>query len=273
MERPCSSTANSAVRSRAKMLPLFSPLTQDYLWKVGKVVFVAGHSGPETAHDSRTHFGILEPTTMQPLVRGQVINCHPWEYNEVPVLRVEVPIVGLPPLGGRSTSRTGSGCASTGTWRRGEGLGVSRPSTAGAPAGHSRSPGYERRRRPVPAAAGDRKAWPERDAPGCCERRLAISPVASVWRAAPVSKGCAHSPVITTRSHPAMTNCVFREVACTDATSADGDNRWRAGGMLEEAIDEAHPTPPWIMRGIERFVEDQGVRLRRQEAAVAAARE
>ena len=37
---------------------LFSQLAQDCELKVGKVLWVAGHSGPETAEDSRTHFGI-----------------------------------------------------------------------------------------------------------------------------------------------------------------------------------------------------------------------
>ena len=33
--------------------------------KVGKVIWVAGHSGPETAEDSRTHFGIFETGVTQ----------------------------------------------------------------------------------------------------------------------------------------------------------------------------------------------------------------
>jgi transketolase len=40
---------------------LFSQLAQDCQLKVGKVLWIAGHSGPETAEDSRTHFGIYEP--------------------------------------------------------------------------------------------------------------------------------------------------------------------------------------------------------------------
>jgi transketolase len=38
---------------------LFSQLAQDCELKVGKVLWVAGHAGPETAEDSRTHFGNL----------------------------------------------------------------------------------------------------------------------------------------------------------------------------------------------------------------------
>ncbi len=81
-------------------LRLFSQLAQDSPTQVGKVLYVAGHSGFETAEDSRTHFGIYEPGIMELFPAGHVINLHPWEYNEVPwmlaaALATEVPIVVL----------------------------------------------------------------------------------------------------------------------------------------------------------------------------------
>ncbi len=39
----------------------FSQIAQDTDLAVGKVSWVAGHSGPETAEDSRTHFGVFAP--------------------------------------------------------------------------------------------------------------------------------------------------------------------------------------------------------------------
>ena len=65
---------------------LFSQLAQDCELKVGKVLWVAGHAGPETAEDSRTHFGIFETGVTQLFPEGHVIDLHPWEYNEVPVV-------------------------------------------------------------------------------------------------------------------------------------------------------------------------------------------
>ncbi len=50
------------------------------------MLWVAGHSGPETAEDSRTHFGIFAPGVTQLFPDGHVIDLHPWEYNEVPVV-------------------------------------------------------------------------------------------------------------------------------------------------------------------------------------------
>ena len=79
---------------------LFCQLAQDCQLKVGKVIWVAGHFGPETAEDSRTHFGIYETGVTQLFPEGHVIDLHPWEYNEVPVvlaaaLALPVPIVAL----------------------------------------------------------------------------------------------------------------------------------------------------------------------------------
>ncbi len=65
---------------------LFSQLAQDCELKVGKVLWIAGHAGPETAEDSRTHFGIFETAVTQLFPEGHVIDLHPWEYNEVPVV-------------------------------------------------------------------------------------------------------------------------------------------------------------------------------------------
>ena len=81
-------------------LRLFSQLAQDSDLRLGRLLYVAGHSGPETAEDSRTHFGIFEPGVMQLFPAGHVIELHPWEHNEVPVMlaaafRTAAPIVVL----------------------------------------------------------------------------------------------------------------------------------------------------------------------------------
>jgi transketolase len=68
------------------MMRLFSQLAQDCQLRVGKMIWIAGHSGPETADDSRTHFGIFAPGVTQLFPEGSIINLHPWEHNEVPVL-------------------------------------------------------------------------------------------------------------------------------------------------------------------------------------------
>jgi nucleotide-binding universal stress UspA family protein len=71
-------------------------LAQDCELKVGTVIWVAGHSGPETGEDSRTHFGIFSPGATQMFPDGQVIDIHPWEYNEVPVMLAAALSTGKP---------------------------------------------------------------------------------------------------------------------------------------------------------------------------------
>ena len=79
---------------------LFSQVAQDSDLKVGRLLWIAGHSGPETAEDSRTHFGIFAPGVTQLFPDGQIINLHPWEHNEVApalgtALVTDVPIIAL----------------------------------------------------------------------------------------------------------------------------------------------------------------------------------
>jgi len=82
------------------LMRLFSQLAQDCPLKLGKVIWVVGHSGPETAEDSRTHFGIFAPGVTQLFPAGRTINLHPWEHNEVApmlaaALQTDAPIVAL----------------------------------------------------------------------------------------------------------------------------------------------------------------------------------
>ena len=71
------------------MLRLYSQLAQDCELQVGKVIWVAGHSGPETAEDSRTHFGVFSPGVTQLFPDGQVLNLVPYDHNEVAPMLAE----------------------------------------------------------------------------------------------------------------------------------------------------------------------------------------
>ena len=44
---------------------------------------LVGHSGPETAADGRTHFGIFAPQVWKLFPRGQTIHLNFWDYNDV----------------------------------------------------------------------------------------------------------------------------------------------------------------------------------------------
>jgi transketolase len=69
-----------------------------------------------------------------------------------------------------------------------------------------------------------------------------------------------------------MHDWLYNKVAEEYALSADWDNRWRTGGMLDELLDEAHLSPQWVLEGIERFARERNQRLARLEADLQEAR-
>ena len=62
---------------------VWSQQNQDSPFRVGVLHILAGHSGPETAADARTHFGIFAPQVWKLFPRGQAINLSFWDYNDV----------------------------------------------------------------------------------------------------------------------------------------------------------------------------------------------
>jgi len=62
---------------------VWSQQNQDSPFRVGVLNILAGHSGPETAADARTHFGIFSPQVWDLFPRGQVIRLSFWDYNDV----------------------------------------------------------------------------------------------------------------------------------------------------------------------------------------------
>ncbi len=62
---------------------VWSQQNQDSPFRVGVLNVLAGHSGPETAADARTHFGIFAPQVWKLFPRNQVINLSFWDYNDV----------------------------------------------------------------------------------------------------------------------------------------------------------------------------------------------
>ena len=62
---------------------VWSQQNQDSPFRTGVLHILAGHSGPETAADARTHFGIFSPQVWKLFPRGQAITLSFWDYNDV----------------------------------------------------------------------------------------------------------------------------------------------------------------------------------------------
>jgi transketolase len=248
---------------------LFSQLAQDCELKVGKLLWIAGHSGPETAEDSRTHFGIFAIGVTQLFPDGHVIDLHPWEYNEVPVLlgaafAMDVPIVALhltrPPV--EIPDREALGIPSHLAAARG-GY-VLRGYRPGQPKGGTV---YVRGTMPTRNLVS---VLPELDARGINVKIVAaISPQLFACQPAQYRRSVIGPPdrldamVITNGAFKLMRDWADDPLVREYSLSSDWDDRWRSGGSVAEVIEEAHLDDAHILTALERFATDRPDRLRR----------
>ena len=246
---------------------LFSQLAQDCDLKVGKALWVAGHSGPETAEDSRTHFGIFAPAVTQLFPEGRIINLHPWEYNEVPVLlgaalATDVPIVALhltrPPI--TIPDRAKLGIPSH--FEAARGAYVIRDFRPGQPCdGTFIVQGTS-------AVNGIVQVLPKLDELGlnvkivCAVSHELFAMQPESYRESVIGPADrVNSTVICTQARLTMRQWLLSKMAEEYAMTADWDNRWRTGGTVDEVLEEAHLSPKWLLAGIQRFVADKEQRM------------
>jgi transketolase len=259
------------------LMRLFSQLAQDSELKVGKVLWIAGHSGPETAEDSRTHFGIFSIGVTQLFPEGHVIDLHPWEYNEVPVMlgtafSLDVPIVALhltrPPV--EIPDR--------------EALGI--PSHLAAARGAYVLRDY-RPDQPRGGIVFVRGTMPTRNLvnvlPELSARGINVKIVAAVspqlfarqpeqYRlsvAGPSER--LDAMIITNGAFKLMREWADGPLVREYSLSSDWDDRWRTGGSVAEVIEEAHLDEPHILSALERFAAERTDRLRRLRELVEGA--
>jgi transketolase len=248
---------------------LFSQLAQDCELKVGKVLWIAGHSGPETAEDSRTHFGIFSIGVTQLFPDGHVIDLHPWEYNEVPVLLgaafgLDVPIVALhltrPPV--EIPDREALGIPSHLAAARG--AYVLRDYRPDQPKGGTV---YVRGTMPTRNLVN---VLPQLDAEGINVKIVAaISPQLFARQPAEYRQSVIGAPgrldamVITNGAFKLMRDWADGPLVREYSLSSDWDDRWRTGGSVAEVMEEAHLDDARILAALERFAADRPDRLRR----------
>ncbi len=249
------------------LMRLFSQLAQDSPLKVGKVIWVAGHSGPETAEDSRTHFGIFAPGVTQLFPNGKIINLYPWEHNEVPVLLGEalsfdIPIIALhltrPPI--EIPDRKALKIPSY--FEAAKGAYIIRDF----------KPDIKKMGTVIVSGTSSTdntvKILPELDKANLNVKIIA-APSYELFMAQPQSyresllpfDDWMDSMVITNGARRLMYDWLCNKVCEEYSLSSDWDNSWRGGGSVDEVLDEAHLSPGWILKGIELFVKDREKRL------------
>jgi transketolase len=270
------STYGSFVYLKYGPMRLFSQMAQDSDIKTGKILWVAGHSGPETADDSRTHFGIFAPGVTQLFPDGHVIDLHPWEYNEVPVviaagLNTDSPLIALhltrPPIEipDRENLRIPS------HFEAAKGAYVIRAYRTDQPElgclfvqGTSVTANIlkilddlDREKLNVKLVAAISPQLFSRQPE--LYRELVITPADRM-----------DSTIISNRSRRVTSDWMLNPLAADYAMTSDWDDRWRTGGTLDDVIDEAHLSTEWLLKGIERFARDRSLRFKKIRAMLDA---
>ncbi len=256
------------------MFRLLSQLSQDCQLKIGKVIWIAGHSGPETADDSRTHFGVFSPGVTQLFPKGKVINLYPWEHNEVPVLlgaalAQDAPIIALhltrPAIAIPDREKLGM----PSHFEAAKGAYIARDYKPGLPRGGAVIV------QGTSAMASVVNILPQLDALNlnvkviCDTSPQLFAQQSEEYQRQVISLADQmDSTVITTQARWLMHDWLFTKVAEDYALSSDWDDRWRTGGRLEDVIDEAHLSPQWVLEGIKRFAADRDLRLAHLQQAL-----
>ena len=260
---------------------VWSQQNQDSPFRLGVLNILAGHSGPETAADARTHFGIFAPQVWKLFPRGQVIVLNFWDYNDVapgyfaaveiaardPLVGVIVIEVARPdfPVSDRATF------ADTDLRAAAKGFYVIRDFVPGKPRhGHVVAQGSSSTFNLVQAL------------PGLAAQGINIRVVAAIseelfdrqplaYRESVLPAAAKHDMMIvstgTQRVWPVRdVGPLTREYSMV----SDWHDRWLTGGLEPDVIAEAHLDQESIATGVARFANERDSRLARQLEALAS---
>jgi transketolase len=254
---------------------VWSQQNQDSRFRMGVLHILVGHSGPETAADGRTHFGIFAPQVWKLFPRGQIIHLNFWDYNdvapgyfaaaEIAAREQKVGIITLEvarpdfPVADRSRFADADLRAAA------KGFYLIRDFAPGQPQhgyvlaqGSSSTvnlvsvlPRLEQAGINVKVIAAISEELFDRQPEAY---RRSVLPPQAYYDLMVVSTG-------TRRMWP-----VRNLGPLTDAYSmtSDWDNQWLTGGLEPEVIAEAHLDPQSIVAGIQRFAADRDQRVARQ---------
>lgn len=249
---------------------LFSQLAQDSQLKVGKVIWVAGHSGPETAEDSRTHFGIFSPSVCDLFPRGHTIDLHPFDYNETIAL-LAAAMAAAPPLITLHLTRPNVTTPDRAKLGAGSHLDAARGAYVLKDWDDSKGP---RAGTVIFRGTSPMKAAFELLKDHAAELpnvKLVSAPSRYLFdqqpqgyrdRVLPWSEW-QNSMCVTNNARRAMHDWLANKVCEEYTLSPDFDDRWRTGGSVDEILDESHLTWPWVLKGILRFANESAERMKR----------
>jgi transketolase len=254
---------------------VWSQQNQDSRFRVGVLHILAAHSGPETAADARTHFGIFAPQVWKLFPRGQTIHLNFWDYNDVapgyfaaaeiaardPKVGIIIIEVARPDFGVVDRAQF----ADSDLKAAAKGLYVIRDFGVGKP-----RHGY------VIAQGSSSTMNLVKQLPRLEQAGINVKIIAAIsedlfdrqpesYRNFVLPPEALYDLMVVTTGTRRM--WPIRDVGpLTDAYSltSDWDNQWLSGGLEPDVIAEAHLDQESIFRGIERFARARGERMARQ---------
>jgi transketolase len=260
---------------------VWSQQNQDSKFRTGVLHILAGHSGPETAADARTHFGIFSPQVWKLFPRHQVITLSFWDYNDVASgyfaaaeiaardRKVGIIIIEVARPDFRVADR--GRFADTDLRAAAKGLYVIRDFAPGKP------------RHGYVVAQGASSTFnlvsvlPRLEDAGINVKVIAAvseelfdrQPEAYRHSVLPPE---AHQDLMFVSSGTRRMWPLRNVGSLTDAYSltADWENQWLTGGLEADVIAEAHLDADSILAGVQRFARDRPARLAQQRALLDA---
>jgi transketolase len=260
---------------------VWSQQNQDSRFRMGVLHILVGHSGPETAADGRTHFGIFAPQVWKLFPRGQTINLNLWDYNDVaPAYFAAAAIAARDPKVGIiviEVARPDSAVADRSKFADSD----IRAAAKGLYVIRDFSPARPRHGYVIAQGASTTvnlvKILPRLEQAGvnvkiisAVSEELFDRQPASYRRSVLPEEALLDTMVVSSGTRRVWP--VRNLGPLTDAYSltSDGDNQWLTGGLEKDVIAEAHLDPDSIFQAISRFAAERDKRLQQQSLLATA---
>jgi transketolase len=260
---------------------VWSQQNQDSKFRVGVLHILSAHSGPETAADARTHFGIFAPQVWKLFPRGQAINLSFWDYNDVApgyfaaaeiaardrrvgIITLEVARPDFPVADRNHFADTDLRAAA-------KGLYVIRDFAPGKPRhGYVIAQGSS-------STVNLVKVLPKLEAAGVNVKVIAVISEELFDRQPQAYRDSVLPPearydlmVVSTGTRRMWPLRNLGPLTDEYSLTSDFDNSWRSGGLEKEVIAEAHLDPDSIFAGVERFANERERRISDQAKMINA---
>ena len=260
---------------------VWSQQNQDSPFRVGVLHILAGHSGPETAADARTHFGIFAPQVWKLFPRGQVVTLNFWDYNDVApgyfaaanlaVRQPEIGVIVLEVARPDFAVADRSSFADSDPLAAAKGLYVIKDFDPDTPKhGYVLTQGASSTNNLL-------KVLPSLEASNinvkviaCISEELFQTQPQS-YRDAVLPPGAKQDlMIISTGTQRILPITGLGHLTEEYSLFSDWDNQWLSGGTEEDVIAEAHLDEASIVAAVTKFAEERERRLNRQRQELAA---